>query len=73
MILRSIGLSRLLLNILIAFYLSLSAAVNAADEKILGNGGANRRGYTKGEMVPVSCLNRTMYAQPLFLTGPWNY
>lgn len=48
------------LHALIVFYLSLSSAVNAAQEKVLSDPTPNRRGYTKGELIPVSCLNRTM-------------
>lgn len=48
------------LHALFIFYLSLSAAVNAAEETVLSDGTPNRRGYTKGELIPVSCLNRTM-------------
>lgn len=48
------------LNGLLFFYLSLSASVNAADEKTLVNEAPTRRGYSKGELVAVSCLNRTM-------------
>jgi hypothetical protein len=40
---------------------SLFTAVKAADEPPAGGeNGPRRRGYAKGELVPVSCLNRTM-------------
>lgn len=48
------------LNAILIFYLSLSASVSAADEKVLGDVASKRRGYSKGELMPVSCLNRTM-------------
>jgi hypothetical protein len=48
------------LNALLVFYLSLSASVTAADQDPLVNGDSKRRGYSKGELIPVSCLNRTM-------------
>ncbi len=49
------------LNALLVFYLSLSISVSAAaDEKPLGNDGSSRRSYSSGELMPVSCLNRTM-------------
>jgi len=47
-------------NVLVVFYLSLSAFVSAADEKPMAPGAAKRRGYSQGELIPVSCLNRTM-------------
>ncbi|KAK5056061.1 hypothetical protein LTR84_012612 [Exophiala bonariae] len=47
-------------NALLFFYLSLSSAVNAAQEKVLSDPTPNRRGYTKGDLIPVSCLNRTI-------------
>lgn len=45
---------------LLLFYLSLCAFVSAADETISVDEDLNRRGYSKGELIPVSCLNRTM-------------
>jgi hypothetical protein len=48
------------LNALLLFYLSLSAFVNAADENVLLNAVSNKRGWSKGELMPISCLNRTM-------------
>src|ERR1700742_1591575 len=48
------------LNALLVFYLSLSASVSAADQDVLVGGATQRRGYSKGELMPVSCLNRTM-------------
>jgi hypothetical protein len=44
------------LRALLLFYCSLCVTVNAADEEILS---LQRRGYKKGDLVPVSCLNRT--------------
>lgn len=48
------------LHAFLIFYLSLSASVAASDEKVLLNGAPRTRGYSKGELMPVSCLNRTM-------------
>jgi hypothetical protein len=48
------------LHILLVFYASLCIAVKAAEEVAIVNNGPRRKGYTKGELVPVSCLNRTM-------------
>jgi hypothetical protein len=48
------------LHILLVFYASLCIAVKAADEPDATKNGPRRRGYAKGELVPVSCLNRTM-------------
>lgn len=49
------------MRVFVVFYLSLSASVSAADELDTSlNPGAKRRGYSKGELIPVSCLNRTM-------------
>ncbi|KIW81079.1 hypothetical protein Z517_04102 [Fonsecaea pedrosoi CBS 271.37] len=50
------------LNALSIFYLYLSASVTvaAADETTELNGASPRRGYSKGELMPVSCLNRTI-------------
>jgi hypothetical protein len=46
---------------ILVFYLALSASVNAAEESVLSPDAApKRRGYSKGELMPVSCLNRTM-------------
>jgi hypothetical protein len=47
-------------HVLLVFYASLCIAVRAADEADTGDDGPKRRGYTKGELVPVSCLNRTV-------------
>ena len=48
------------LHILLVFYASLCIAVKAAEEIATVKYGPRRKGYTKGELVPVSCLNRTM-------------
>ncbi|OCT51041.1 hypothetical protein CLCR_08750 [Cladophialophora carrionii] len=48
------------LNALLVFYLSLSASVTAADQDTLIYGESKRKGYSKGELIPVSCLNRTI-------------
>lgn len=51
-----------MLHVLFVFYTSLCIAVRAVDEKVLAAGSASKRvGYVKGDPVPVSCLNRTMY------------
>jgi hypothetical protein len=49
-----------LVRALFTFYISLCVAVTAADEKVLGAVGVSRKGYAKGDLVPVSCLNRTV-------------
>ena len=48
------------LNAVIHFYLYLSATVGAAEEDALPSAALKRRGYSRGELMPVSCLNRTM-------------
>ncbi|KAI1618664.1 hypothetical protein EDD37DRAFT_623373 [Exophiala viscosa] len=48
------------IHALLLFYLSLSVSVAASDETVLLNGASERRGYSKGELMPVSCLNRTI-------------
>ena len=48
------------LHILLVFYASLCITVNAAEEAAIVKNGPRRKGYAKGELVPVSCLNRTM-------------
>jgi hypothetical protein len=48
------------IHVLLAFYASLCIAVKAADEPATADNGPKRRGFTKGEPVPVSCLNRTV-------------
>ncbi|KAK5307423.1 hypothetical protein LTR99_000394 [Exophiala xenobiotica] len=48
------------LNALFIFYLALCSSVKASDEKILSNGSPKRRGYSPGELMPVTCLNRTI-------------
>ena len=52
---------KILVQALLTFYLSLLAGANAADERVLGKVVDNKKGYAKGDLVPVSCLNRTMY------------
>jgi hypothetical protein len=52
---------KILVQATFTFYIALSVAVSAADEKVLGTAGGNKKGYSKGDLVPVSCLNRTMY------------
>ena len=49
---------QILVQALLTFYVSLSVAVSVADD--LGNASENKKGYAKGDSVPVSCLNRTM-------------
>lgn len=53
------GIFHILVRTLLIFYISLSLAVSAADEKVLRKLGGSRKGYVKGDLVPVSCLNRT--------------
>ena len=48
------------LRALCLFYLSLSASVHAADPQTPLSPSKNRRGYTRGDLMPVSCLNRTI-------------
>lgn len=48
------------LRALCLFYLSLSASVQAADPQTPLSSQKNRRGYNKGELMPVTCLNRTI-------------
>lgn len=48
------------LRALCVFYFSLSASVQAADPQSPLSSQKNRRGYNKGELMPVSCLNRTI-------------
>jgi hypothetical protein len=50
----------ILVRTLFTFYISLSVAVSAADEKVLGSVDVTRKGYAKGDLVPISCLNRTV-------------
>ncbi len=56
---------KILVQALLTFYLSLLVGVNAADERVLGNVAGSNKGYAKGDLVPVSCLNRTMYVWTL--------
>lgn len=49
------------LNALVVFYLSLATSVGAAgDQTTLVDGTSKRKGYLNDELMPVSCLNRTM-------------
>ena len=48
------------LRALVVFFLSLSASVKAADQASLSSNAANRRGYSKGDLMPVTCMNRTL-------------
>jgi hypothetical protein len=48
------------LNALLVFYLALLTSVSAADQDALLSGAPKRKGYSKGELMPVTCLNRTM-------------
>lgn len=50
-----VGRLSFLVRVLLAFYTSLAAA-KAAQEPLV------QQGYRVGEKIPVSCLNRTMYA-----------
>jgi hypothetical protein len=45
---------------LLVFYCSLCVTVRAADDEVLLLRTARRKGYRKGDLLPVSCLNRTM-------------
>jgi hypothetical protein len=47
------------LHICYVFYLSLCASVQAADQSSLSKT-SGRRGYSKGDLMPVSCMNRTL-------------
>lgn len=49
----------LILRLTVAFYTALAAAA-AGDQKPLIT--EPTRGYKVGERIPVTCLNRTMYA-----------
>lgn len=51
------SLLQIVLTVLFLFSLVTAAA---SSEAVLGKGNGARKGYTKGELVPVSCLNRTM-------------
>jgi len=55
-----------LLRVLFWCYLSLSTTVNAAGQAALVGRG-KRTGYRKGDLMPVSCLNRTMWVELYFL------
>ncbi|KAL2396948.1 hypothetical protein ABEF93_005108 [Exophiala dermatitidis] len=53
------------LNALVVFYLTIASSVSAAladqsNLKGVNNEPSKRRGYSRGEPVPVSCLNRTI-------------
>jgi hypothetical protein len=50
-----VGRFSFFVRVLLAFYTSLAAA-KAAQEPLV------QQGYRVGEKIPVSCLNRTMYA-----------
>lgn len=58
---------KILVQALFAFYLSLLVGVDAADKRDIGNVVDSKKGYAKGDLVPVSCLNRTMYVWSLVL------
>ncbi|EXJ90534.1 hypothetical protein A1O1_03637 [Capronia coronata CBS 617.96] len=48
-------------NALVVFYLSLATSVSAAsDQTSLVDGASRKRGYLNGDLIPVSCLNRTI-------------
>jgi len=53
-----VGRFSFFVRVLLAFYTSLAAA-KAAQEPLV------QQGYRVGEKIPVSCLNRTMYAAML--------
>jgi hypothetical protein len=49
------------LHILLIFYASPYTVVEAVGEpSVAADNGPRGRGYVEGELVPVSCLNRTM-------------
>ena len=48
------------LSAIVVFFLSLSASIKAADQASLSNAPGQRRGYSKGDLMPVTCLNRTL-------------
>ena len=48
---------------ILVFYCSLCVTVNAADGEVPFTETTRRKGYKKGDAVPVSCLNRTMQAR----------
>lgn len=50
----------ILAQALLTFFISSSVAVSAADEKVIGSVSVTRKGYAEGDLVPVSCLNRTV-------------
>lgn len=45
---------------LLVFYCSLCVTVHAAEDEVLLLRTARRKGYVKGDLLPVTCLNRTM-------------
>ena len=49
----------LFLHVCYVFYFSLSATVSAADQTSFATR-PNRKGYSKGDLMPVSCMNRTL-------------
>jgi len=55
-----VGRFSFFVRVLLAFYTSLAAA-KAAQEPLV------QQGYRVGEKIPVSCLNRTMYAAIMLL------
>jgi hypothetical protein len=52
---------RPLAHAIVIFSLSLCPSVSAADEAALALSSPRPRGWRTGDLVPVTCLNRTMY------------
>ena len=49
------------IQVLVCFYLTLSDYVTVAEEVVFANQNtAKRKGYIAGDIVPVTCLNRTI-------------
>lgn len=44
----------------LVFYASLCVAVSAEEEADVSGNNLRRKGWGKGDLVPISCLNRTM-------------
>lgn len=49
----------LCMHVCYVFYLSLCSTVRAAEQSTLSSQ-SNRKGYSKGDLMPVSCLNRSL-------------
>lgn len=63
------GIPVILVQTLFTFFLSWAVVVTATDETVLEDLGGGIKGYVKGDLVPVSCLNRTMYAPLMVLSA----